>query len=499
VYAADAQQFGPYGDEPRQVWRRLEAAAANGCINLDPGHIAGIVGPPQDAPPRVGELLPAHVWEWAKTTTSPDGEAPGELFYAGFDQDVARVSISWRAVPPSQGQELRPPAFAAEAIDVPLWEAQAALRRSAGDRVTRLAPDRSSVEQDVPLGRLRPGDQVIVSSFDGGYDMHGWAPDSKEPVFDISLLRPPGLPLVGAALRMLAAAGEDLDAALHTAAILAQPPEPDDGIDRPQLARQLRDELRSAGPAPAVRPHEWEHLAQALSADVEYPTNDLPRLSIKPPKRQHEVALRADAFDELSFTAASVALAQHLGSVGEVAARIGERIGLRSSLVQAVRMGGRLHDIGKLDPRFQQWLDPLAAATEPLAKSGRPWSRWDSDRRAAGWPHGGRHEELSRRLAAAWLHGRPVEADGDLLLHLIAAHHGYGRPLIPPVLDGAAAHVRGEIDGAQVVVSGDLGEPDWEQPARFRRCCERYGYWGLALLEAVVRQADHQVSALAVV
>ena len=35
--------------------------------------------------------------------------------------------------------------------------------------------------------------------------------------------------------------------------------------------------------------------------------------------------------------------------------------------------------------------------------------------------------------------------------------------------------------------------------ARFRRCCEHYGYWGLALLEAIVRQADHQVSALGVV
>ena len=212
-----------------------------------------------------------------------------------------------------------------------------------------------------------------------------------------------------------------------------------------------------------------------------------------------EMMLRADAFDELSFTATSVALAQHLGSVGEVAARIGERIGLPSDLVQAVRTGGRLHDIGKLDPRFQRWLDPFAAATEPVAKSGRPWSRWESDRRASGWPHRGRHEELSSRLVAAWLNERPVEWDGDLILHLVATHHGYGRPLIPPVTNGAAADMHGEIDGEQIRVSGDLSEADWEQPARFRRCCERYGYWGLALIEAIVRQADHQVSALGVV
>jgi CRISPR-associated endonuclease/helicase Cas3 len=298
---------------------------------------------------------------------------------------------------------------------------------------------------------------------------------------------------------MLAAAGEDLDAALHTAATLAQPPEPDDGIDRHQLADQLRDHLRLAGPAPAVHPDEWQALVKALTAQVEYPVNEVPRLAIKVLRHRHTADLRAEAFGELSFTVTSAALAEHLGSIGEVAARIGERIGLPPELVQAVRMGGRLHDLGKLDPRFQLWLDPSATATQPLAKSGLPWAQWDSDRRAAGWPKGGRHEELSRRLVAAWLDGRQAEWDVDLVLHVIAAHHGYGRPLIPPTADTAAADVRGEIDGEQIAVSGDLGETDWEQPARFRRCCERYGYWGLALLETVVRQADHQVSALAVV
>jgi CRISPR-associated helicase Cas3 len=155
--------------------------------------------------------------------------------------------------------------------------------------------------------------------------------------------------------------------------------------------------------------------------------------------------------------------------------------------------------------RVQRLTEALTADVEypvndiPRLKSGRPWSRWESDRRAAGWPQGGRHEELSRRLVAAWLDGRPVEWDSDLVLHVVATHHGYARPLILPVPDGAAADIHAEIDGAQVAVSGDLGEVDWEQPARFRRCCERYGYWGLALLEAIVRQADHQVSALGVV
>ena len=46
-----------------------------------------------------------------------------------------------------------------------------------------------------------------------------------------------------------------------------------------------------------------------------------------------------------------------------------------------------------------------------------------------------------------------------------------------------------------VVVDADLSRPDWQQPDRFRTLNQRYGAWGLCLLEAVVRQADHAVSA----
>jgi hypothetical protein len=45
-------------------------------------------------------------------------------------------------------------------------------------------------------------------------------------VIDISLLPPLGLPL--------AAEGNELNAAVERAAVLAQPPEPEDGIDREQ-------------------------------------------------------------------------------------------------------------------------------------------------------------------------------------------------------------------------------------------------------------------------
>ena len=55
--------------------------------------------------------------------------------------------------------------------------------------------------------------------------------------------------------------------------------------------------------------------------------------------------------------------------------------------------------------------------------------------------------------------------------------------------------VSGVVEDTAVEVPANLSIVDWEQPARFRHLSDRFGPWGLALLEAIVRQADHAVSA----
>ena len=52
----------------------------------------------------------------------------------------------------------------------------------------------------------------------------------------------------------------------------------------------------------------------------------------------------------------------------------------------------------------------------------------------------------------------------------------------------------GVVEDAPVEAPADLSIVDWDQPARFRRLCKWFGPWGLAVLEAIVRQADHAVS-----
>ena len=61
--------------------------------------------------------------------------------------------------------------------------------------------------------------------------------------------------------------------------------------------------------------------------------------------------------------------------------------------------------------------------------------------------------------------------------------------------DDTTDTVSGIVEDTSIEVPANLSIVDWEQPARFRHLSERFGPWGLALLEAIVRQADHAVSA----
>jgi len=134
---------------------------------------------------------------------------------------------------------------------------------------------------------------------------------------------------------------------------------------------------------------------------------------------------------------------------------------------------------------------------ELLAKSGMdPSDRVLAARaqEASGWPAGMRHEAISAVAVAAVANADPAlvnDVDLDLVLHLVATHHGNGRPLLPAVLDENPVEVRTHVPGHGVSVEVGSGATiDWSAPARFERLGARYGWWGLALLESVVRLAD---------
>lgn len=490
---ADAAEWPVYLQEPEVVWNRLREAreaSASGVPDLCPGGIRALLGDPADDPGRSPEILFGLLWEWIKTTTPPAGEAPVEPYFSGIAGQDRLVSLIWRAYLPEDEGTLWPRPRDRESVSVPISEIRETLKPE--ETLLRLRPDRLTVEV-VARNRLRPGDSLVLPSDRGLLDEFGWNPDSSSPVVDVSL-GDNGLPLDSVAIERLRGPGI-LTTLIQTATGLDPDGERLDPEEQRDAANTILRTLRE-GPVP----HGWEEpkwtaFVDALSHEAQMPRGEVARLRVETGRGTEE---RSDEFDEISLADDEVTLDRHGREVALRARTIADRLGIPSDLADAVERAGSLHDLGKADERFQTWLHDGPAPPEVvLAKSGMPRHRWASARVEAGWPRGGRHEALSARLVERWLEQATDWGDPalrDLLLHLVVSHHGHGRPLVPPVTDRAPAVVSGEISGRAVEASSDLSEVDWAQPARFRRLNEEYGPWGLALLESVVRLADHAVS-----
>ena len=479
-----------YGEEPATVLERLRKSSVGGdtgTVDLSPRSVASVLGPPVDDAGRAPEVLPGLLWEWTKTTTRPEGEAPVEPYFSGIATPRLSVAVVWRAHVPGRGGRLWPRARDHEAIEVPLAEARETLE---DDTVRRLAPDGVTIEA-VSIDELRPGDRLVVASDSGHMDGFGWNPAASAAVVDASL-SDQGLPLDAVAIRRVC--GVDVGGLVNTALGITEDDQDVEELERYEAVTQILAALRETSTPVGWEEAEWDGFVERLQPHVLEPRNEVPRLVVEKPGKE----TLSDEFDERSLGPVAVGLQEHGDAVGNRARLVAKRIGLPDDLLECVELGAALHDIGKADPRFQRWLDPKAKSSVPLAKSDLPRHRWEAMRVSSGWPRGGRHEALSARLVRAWLVRSPDWGSllqRDLLVHLVISHHGKGRPLVLPVNDGAETMVNGVVEDKTVSADANLATVDWEQPGRFRRLQEELGPWGLALLEALVIRADHAVSA----
>ena len=167
-------------------------------------------------------------------------------------------------------------------------------------------------------------------------------------------------------------------------------------------------------------------------------------------------------------------LADHLNSAEDFATRIVNKLDLDEQLSSAVVIAAKYHDLGKDRKLWQIGIGNRAYPGKVLAKS-------NNHRRPN---HHYRHEfgSLLDIRNQPDFQSQPEEMQ-ELILHLIAAHHGRGRPHFPSMESYDPEHTEDEADAMAAAV-----------PRRFARLQRRYGRWGLAYLESLVRAADVMAS-----
>ena len=510
-----------YGESARLTWEELERRSQeSGSMDVGPTALRdfpdGARAPREEAP----LLLGTHMDAWVQTRPEPLVQPSVEWFLHGIDQNrPADVSILWRwdraaealrLVPPRQAEFMQVPIAAArswlaggEEVDV----ADVAQVLEAGDVHSPGRPRPNDwvrwagfgdVEKHVGVNEICSGDVLIVDPARGGLTAGTWDPSSSDTVEDLGDAAQSAYGRK-ATLR--------LDSRLPC---VDSPPTPADDAEADTAApERIAGWLEARTMDPIQRPDWMFETIRKLGGNFEvtpvglddgdpgkgyYILTERHRETSKPVVD----ATAMDGSDEAgSFTSTGVTLRRHLDGVGERAGHIAERLGLSSEIAEDLRLAGRLHDLGKVDTRFQSQLvggDPVELEMrrgEPLAKS------LPGARRVRGYPQGMRHEVASVAMIESNGHVLGRAHDRDLVLHLVGTHHGWGRPLPPVIEDSDPQLLSWTWDGQYLKATSDLVESSLalDMAARFWRLVERYGYHGLAWLEAVLRLADHQQSA----
>ena len=494
-----------YGDAAKATWSELEARFEKNRFDVGPDSSdlqefpEEAYAPPQQAP----LLLNTHLEAWTQTNPEPIVQPPLDPFLHGLGQSAnTDVAVVWRydhshdtlkLVPPRPAEYLQVPIGAAKS-----WLAQGEARSEevpvadvdmAAPQLSRRRTEttftahrwRGFDEEPEPIkdvGGLQPGNVLLVDPDVGGLTAGTWDPTSSEPVNDL------GDQAQSYGRRVTLR----LDPRIYADATDLMGNEESDTPTRDLITDWIKTSLDGSSDSWMVA--ALRNLCKGFDINLDEDRN-YPIITEKTVDSSTWDGSDAAA----SFTGAEVTLRKHMDGVGKRAATFARRLGLPREIGTDLRLAGRLHDLGKVDERFQAQLvggDPvkLAMLEEPLAKSA------PGTRRVYSYPRGMRHEIASTALVKSNPATLAEAHDPDLVLHLIITHHGHGRSLPPVLPDESPQTLRYRFDGHDLEANSHLVDTDIALVGadRFWRLVERYGHHGLAWLEAILRLADHRQS-----
>ena len=540
-----------YGDALPRTWQWLCSRAVDGTVNFgvetvralleadfaaDPDALAALLAPAPHAP----ILLPAYVDCWGQTSPTPCPDPDTALFLHGPRRGAADVHVCWRADLPGGVADAETwreivsfcPPSSAEAMPVPYramrrWlagedtpdatggdveggsveeGASGASKAAAAARVALrwLGPEASELVNGPE--DLRPGDTLVLPAAGGGWSVLGHVPNGAAgiDVGDAANLRARARPILRLHPALLAdwpagSARERLEALLAT-------PNLAENLDEPEFVSELRAALAELA-GQAATPEWLRDLTGAFSESRRtfrislYPSAAEPSaFALRGSKRLPKYSRRVETHGD-EDVAVNVSLRAHTADVVAKVSAFTAACALPPGLAGDLRLAARLHDLGKADRRFQALMrgGEWRGGGEHLAKSDRlpaGWRAYVAARERAGYPAGGGHELVSTRLAECADDLLAAAADRELVLHLIVSHHGACRPFAPVIADPTPVEVTAEDEGRVLTASSRTGleRLDAGVPERFWRLTRRYGWWGLAYLEMVLRLADHRAS-----
>lgn len=532
-----------YGSALAKTWKWLNGQKdRNGEVDFGIAHmdiprgVEGLNAPSPDAP----VMLPMHIDSWVQTWPVPDLSPDVSLFLHGPRRWEPEVRVCWRADLDLRNRKeeslevlrLCSPT-SSETAPVPIWVFQKWLAREVntdggadvegnyersvedhadrGRKVVRwekrMNPEKNIVSDPK---KIQPHDVIVIpTSIDGDLEHLADLPEGMAgaalDMGDQSYRRARAKPMLRLH-RKLVDVWPDTTSKEMALELLSN-------MHRTYQEDSLADELYDLLVSLAKEDGMLQDTARALLREYNRPkairnayhvigSGHLLIVGRRRQDRMQDGEAFSDADDADSSglshrNGQPVRLRPHLEAVGNVARRYASGCSLPTPLVEAVACAGHLHDIGKVDPRFQAMLlGGLWDGQEYYAKS----ARYPKTRRArkiarerVGYPEGRPHPLLSVRMAESVPEMLPDDTEmRDLVLHLIGSHHGQCRPFAPVIHDQQPVHVEFEVGDYHTEWDGplDLGRLDSGVSDRYWLLVKRYGWWGLAWLECMIRLAD---------